>query len=134
MNHYKYHVSDPIDPRFEATAYVDRSELLFDLKVELESGERSTILRAPDQLRKILAHFAPRYDSLRFSWSYGENLKAFNRAAATGASKEEAALQTVIGRQVALAGYENASIQTLEGLPARYTKVVVSFRKTLSNV
>ena len=64
-SHYKYHVSDPIDPRFEATASVNAGELVFDIRIELESGERSTVLRGADQLRKILAYFAPRYESLR---------------------------------------------------------------------
>ena len=55
MNHYRYHAADPLDPRFEAIAYVNAGELLFDIRVELESGERSISLRGPDQLRKILA-------------------------------------------------------------------------------
>ena len=129
MNHYRYHVADPIDSRFEATASVNKSELLFDIRVELESGERSTVLRGPDELRKILAHFVPRYKSVRVSWSYGDNLKAFNRATAAGATTDEAALRTWTGHQLALAGYSNASIQTLEGSTGRFTRVTVCFRK-----
>jgi hypothetical protein len=128
MNHYRYHVADPIDPRFEATASVNEGELLFDIRVELESGERSTVLRGPDELRKILAHFVPRYQSLRVCWSYGDNLKAFNRATAAGAPTDEAALRTWTGHQLALAGYSNVSIQSLEGSTGRFTKVTVCFR------
>lgn len=129
MNHHKYHVADPIDPRFEATATLNEGELLFNIRVELESGERSIFLRAPDQLRKILAYFAQRYDSLRVCWSYGDNLKNFNRAIAAGATNEEAALRTPTGHQLALAGYSDVAIQSLEGLRARHTKVGVCFRK-----
>jgi hypothetical protein len=130
MNHYKYHVSDPADSRFEATGYLEGGELVLDIKTELESGERSIGLRALDQLRKILTHFTPRYESLRVCWTYGDNLKAFNNAAAAGATREEAVLRTMIGHQIALAGYADVSIRILEGLPARYTKVVASFRKS----
>jgi hypothetical protein len=129
MNHYRYHTADPLDPRFEATAYVKAGELFFDIRVELDSGERSISLRGPDQLRKILAYFAHRYDSLRVCWSYGDNLKAFNRAIAAGATNEEAVLRTTTGHQLALAGYSNVTIQSLEGLSARHTKLVVCFRK-----
>jgi hypothetical protein len=129
MNHYRYHVLDPVDPRFEATASVNEGELLCDIRVELETGERSTVLRGPDQLRKILAHFVPRYQSVRVRWSYGDNLKAFNRATAAGATADEAALRTWAGHQLALAGYSNVSIQSLEGSTTRFTKVTVCFRK-----
>ena len=129
MNHYRYHVADPIDSRFEATASVNKGELLLDIIVELESGERSTVLRGPDELRKILAHFVPRYQSVRVCWSCGENLKAFNRATAVGAAADEAALQTWTGRQLALAGYSNVSIQSLEGSTGRFTTVTVCFSK-----
>jgi hypothetical protein len=129
MNHYRYQVSDPIDPRFQASASVEAGELAFDIRTELETGERSTVLRGPDQLRKILAHFAPRFESLRVCWSYGDNLKAFNRATAAGATHEEAVLRTWTGHQLALSRYSNVAIRSLEGFPLRYTKVVVCFRK-----
>ena len=129
MNHYRYHVLDPVDPRFEATATVNEGELLCDIRVELETGERSTVLRGPDQLRKILAHFIPRYQSVCVCWSYGDSLKAFNRAMAAGAIADEAALRTWVGHQLAMAGYSSVSIQSLEGSTTRFTKVTVCFRK-----
>jgi hypothetical protein len=129
MNHYTYHVADPIDSRFAATASVNEGELLLDIRVELESGERSTVLRGPDQLRKILAHFVPRYQSVRVCWSYGDNLTDFNRATAVGATADEAALRTWTGHQLALAGYSHVSIQSVEGTTGRFTKVTACFRK-----
>jgi hypothetical protein len=129
MDHSRYVVSDPSDPRFRVTALIEEEELVIDLRTELESGERSAVLTATDQLRRILARFVPRYRSVRVSWWFGENLVAFNRCVASGASPEEAALRTAVGHQLALAGYPIPRILSLEGFTARYTKVVVSFRK-----
>lgn len=128
-NHYRYWVSDPADPRFRATAVLENEELLIDIRTELESGERSAVLSEPDQLRKILAHFFSRYKSIRTSWWVGNNLTTFNRATAAGATPEEAAVRTALGHQVALAGFSHPLIRSLEGFPARYTKIVVSFRR-----
>jgi hypothetical protein len=127
MDHYRYSVSDPVDPRFKGTGVIEREELVIDLQTESESGERSSDLWAPDHLRKIMAHFVPRYKSVRTSWYVGDNLVTFNRAIAAGAAPEEAAIRTPFGHQVALAGYSRAEIRSLEGHPARHTKVVVSF-------
>jgi hypothetical protein len=132
VSHYRYSVTDPDDPRFQATGVIEGRELVVDLRVELESGERSAVLRAPEQLMKIMAHFAPRYNSVRTSWWIGENLMAFNRAIAAGDTPEVAATRTLLGRQVALAGYPRTKIRLLEGYPARYTKVVVSFSRSSS--
>jgi hypothetical protein len=129
MDHSRYMVLDPSDPRFRVTALIEEEELVIDLRTELESGERSTALKAADQLRRILARFVPRYRSIRISWRFGENLVAFNRCTAAGATPEEAALRTAVGHQLALAGYPRPDILSLEGFTARYTKVVVSFRR-----
>jgi hypothetical protein len=129
MDHSRYAVSDPSDARFRVTALIEEEQLVIDLRTELESGERSAVLNAADQLRRILARFVARYRSVRISWQFGENLVAFNRCTAAGATPEEAALRTPIGHQLALAGYPHPLILSLEGFSARYTKVVVSFGK-----
>jgi hypothetical protein len=129
MDHYRYSVSDPVDSRFHATAQVEDEELLIDIRTELESGERSTVLIGHYQLRKILAHFHPRYKSIRTSWWFGENLATFNRGVVVGATPEEAALGTPLGHQVALAGFSRAAILSFEGFSARYTKIVVRFER-----
>jgi hypothetical protein len=129
VSHYRYSVSDPADARFQATGVIEGVELVVDLRTELESGERSAVLRAPEQMMKIMAHFAPRYKSVRTSSWVGENLTAFNRAIAAGATPEVAATRTSLGRQLALAGYWRTAIRSLEGYPARYTKVIVSFSR-----
>jgi hypothetical protein len=129
MEHYRYSVSDPADPRFFATGVVEEEELLIDIRTELPSGERSAALNASAQLRQILAHFFPRYKSIRASWWFGENLVTFNRATAAGARPEEAVLRTTLGHQAALAGFSRVLIRTLEGFRGRYTKIVVSFMR-----
>ncbi len=129
MDHWRYSVSDPVCASFYARGEIEEEELLIDLRTELESGERSAVLNGADQLRKILAHFFPRYKSVRVSWWFGENLVTFNRALAAGATPEVAAQRTVFGHQVALAGFSRAQILSLEGSPARYTKVIVSFSR-----
>jgi hypothetical protein len=129
MEHYRYSVSDPADPRFFATAVVEEEELLIDIRTELASGERSTALNGLSQLRQILAHFFPRYKSIRTSWWLGEDLATINRATAAGATPEEAVLRTTLGHQIALAGFARVLIRSLEGFPARYTKIVVSFMR-----
>jgi hypothetical protein len=129
MNHYRYSVSDSTDPRLKATGVIEREELVIDLHTKSESSERPGDMWALDHVRKIMAHFVPRYKSVRTSWCAGDNLVTFNRAIAAGATPEEAAIRTLLGHQIALAGYSQVQILSLEGHPARYTKVVVSFLK-----
>jgi hypothetical protein len=132
MDHYRYSATDPGDPRFCATAVVEDEELLIDIRTELESGERSAVLIGADQLRKILAHFFPRYKSVRTSWWFGENLATFNRGIAAGATPEEAVVRALMGHQLALAGFSRIVIQSLEGFPDRYTKIVVRFLRPVA--
>jgi hypothetical protein len=129
MEHYRYSFLDPVDPRFFANAVVEEEELLIEIRTELASGERSAALNGANQLRQIQAHFFPRYKSIRTSWCFGENLVTFNRATAAGLTIEEAVLSTALGHQVALAGFSRVLIRSLEGFPARYTKIVVSFTR-----
>jgi hypothetical protein len=111
MHHDRYSVSDPFDSRFRATGVIECEELVIDLQTESESGDLSVNLWAPDHLRKIMAHFVPRYKSVRTSWCVGDNLVTFNRAIAAGATPEEAAIRTLTGHQLALAGYSRAEIR-----------------------
>jgi hypothetical protein len=127
MDHYRYFTSDPTDSRFQATAVIENGELLIDIRAELEAGERSAVLQEADQLRKMLTHFFPHYTSIRTTWCYGENLAALNRAIASGATPEEAALKTMLGYQIALAGFSDVRILSLEGFPARYQRAALRF-------
>ena len=127
MEHYRYSVLDPGDPRFFANAVVEEEELLIEIRTELPSGERSAALNGANQLRQILAHFFPRYKSIRTSWCFGENLVTFNRATAAGVTTEEAVLNTALGHQIALAGFSRVLIRSLEGFLARNEFVASDF-------
>jgi hypothetical protein len=129
MDHSRYVLADPSDPRFRVAALIEEGELVLDIRTELESGERSTTLNPADQLRRILTRLFPRYKCIRTSWQFGENLRAFNRCMAAGATPEEAALRTPLGHQLALAGYPRSVILSLEGFTGRHTKVVARFNK-----
>ena len=129
MDHYDYFVSDRLDPRFQASATVQRGELCLTIRTQLESGERAPSLREAEQFRKIVAHFARRFHSISVSWTYGDDLAAFNRAIAAGAAPEEAALRTWTGQQAAAAGYSRVQVRSLERQPGRYSRVAVSFGK-----
>jgi hypothetical protein len=123
----RYVASDPSNPRFQAFATLDGDELTLLIRTKLPNGQRSAVLHGAEQFRKILVHFAGRFTSIRGSWSYDDNLEAFNRAVLTGDAPEMAALKTWTGRQCAAAGYKRATIRSLEGQPGNYTKVVASF-------
>ena len=129
IDHFRYFASDPADPSYQVNGVIEGDELVVDIRTESESGERSSVLWGQDHLRKVVAHFAPRYHSVRTSWWVGDNLKAFNRAIAVGATPEQAAIRTPMGHQIALTGYSQVLIRSLEGQPARYTEVVASFFK-----
>jgi len=106
QDHSRYSVSDPANPRFQAFATLDYStlmglkqdELTLTIRTKLDNGQRSTVLRGGEQFRKIVAHFAGRFTGIRGSWSYDDNLEAFNRAVAAGAQPEEAAVKTWTGQ------------------------------------
>ena len=123
----RYVATDPANPRFQAFATLDGDELTLLIRTKLPNGQRSTVLNAAEQFKKILVHFAGRFTSIRGSWSYDDNLDSFNRAVVAGDAPEVAALKTWTGRQCAAAGYKRAILRSAEGRPGAYTKVVVSF-------
>ena len=128
-DHFRYTASDPTDPRFQALAFVDSGELVLCIQTQLPTGERSRVFRGEDQFRRIVTHFAGRFRSIRDTWISGDNLKEFNRAIGAGVSHDNAAVMTGTGTQAAAAGYSSVKIVSLEGLPGRYTKVVLSFSR-----
>jgi hypothetical protein len=123
----QYSARDPANPRFQAFATLDNDELSLVIRTKLPNGERSTVLRGAEQFKKILVHFAGRFKGIRGSWSFDDNLAAFNRAVLAGEPHEEAALKTWTGQQAAAAGYGRVVIRSLEGQPGSYEKVVASF-------
>jgi hypothetical protein len=58
-------------------------------------------------------------------------LATFNRGIAAGATPGEAAVRAPMGHQLALGGFSRIVIQSLQGFPARYTKIDVRFLRPL---
>jgi len=123
----RYAVYDSVHRRLQAFAVIDNGELAITLRTRLEDGTRSPVLRGSEQFERILAHFSGKFLGIQGSWSFGDNLAAFNRAIAQGSSIADAALQTWTGRQATAAGYARVVVRSLEGAPGAYTKVKVTF-------
>jgi len=123
----RYAVYDSMHRRLQAFAVIDNGELAITLRTRLEDGTRSPLLRGSEQFERILAHFSGKFLGIQGSWSFGDNLAAFNHAIAQGSSIADAALQTWTGKQAAVAGYTRVVVRSLKGSPGAYTKVKVTF-------
>ena len=125
----RYHVSDAGNERLSAFATVEEGEILITLRAQLPDGTRSPLLRGAEQFQRILAHFSGRFRGIRGSWSYGDNLEAFNNAIRAGRTLEAAALETWTGQQAAAAGYTHVIIRSTEGAPGNFQRALVVFER-----
>jgi len=123
----RYAVYVSAHPRLQAFAVIDNGELSITVRTRLEDGTRSPLLHGTEQFKRILSHFSGQFMGIQGSWSFGDNLAAFNRATAGGMPIEDAARQTWTGRQAAAAGYARVVVRLLEGTPGAYTRVKVVF-------
>ena len=123
----RYAVYDSLHKRLQVFAVVDNGELSLTMRTRLEDGTRSPLLRGAEQFARVLSHFSGTFIGIQGSWSFGDNLAAFNRATAGGMSPENAALQTWTGKQAGAAGYRRVMVRSLEGQPGAYTRVKVVF-------
>ncbi len=123
-----YRVFDASNIRWQAMGDIGADGMLnITLRTRLEDGTRSSAIRGAEQFQAIIQHFAGRSKGIRGSWTYGDNLDAFNQATVAGLPPEEAALVTWSGKQAAQAGYTRVIILLLSGLPGDYTSVKVNF-------
>lgn len=81
------------------------------------------------RVRNILDHFSGRFRAIRRSWSFGDNLDAFNKAIRNGKSATDATFETWTGQQAAEHGYTHAVVRNLEGSPGNYAKVNITFMR-----
>jgi len=123
----RYAVYVSAHPRLQAFAVIDNGELSITLRTRLEDSTRSPLLRSAEQFERILSHFSGKFMVIQESWSFGDNLAAFNRATASGMPVEDAARQTWTGRQATAAGYARVVVRLLQGTPGAYTRVKVVF-------
>jgi RHS repeat-associated protein len=123
-----YYVQDPAHPRFYAKGNVTpRGELSISIRTELESGQRSALLRGQEQFERIVKFFEGRFSSIKGSWQFGKNLDKFNELTAKGVSPEAAAGQTWAAEQAAAAGFKKVTVENLQGTPGKYESVQVLF-------
>lgn len=129
----RYLVRDTAHPRFHAEATVSpRGELSISIRAELESGQRSALLKGYEQFQSILRFFEGQFTSIKGNWQYGSNLARFNELTAPGPgqlSPNAAAAATWTGQQAAAAGFPNARVTFTEGTPGKYTTVQVIFSR-----
>jgi hypothetical protein len=114
---------------FEMRASADGSKGIYgDLKNEgmieffIEAGPQANP-RGNVLFKEMINHFGDTAKGVVGSWTYGDNLAAFNRLTAQGMSLEEAAAQTWTGMQAARNGFTKVEA-IAEGAPGAYTRVL----------
>lgn len=120
-------MSDSSNPRFQATGALTEDGVLTITMRTILNGVRSTVLRGSEAYQTIVRHFGSAVRAIKGSWSYGDNLAAFNELTARGVSPEAAALRTWSGQQASSLGFGRVSVTSLEGTAGNYTKVEVLF-------
>lgn len=129
----RYFVKDTAHPRFIAEGSITpRGELSITLRAELETGQRSTLLKGYEQFQAILSFFEGQFTAIKGSWQFGSNLARFNELTAPGPgqlSPNAAAAATWSGQQAAAAGFRTVQVTNLQGTPGNYTTVQVLFTR-----
>ena len=140
----KYDKFDSSHPTFKAFATLEDlpryPELGMGILITLRTREvddngkvtaQSTVVKGAEQFRAILDHFKGRFDSVRGSWSYGDNLDEFNKnKVEKRMDDEKAALETWTGRRAREAGFTRAKVIKLTpGTGPPYDTVGVVFYK-----
>jgi hypothetical protein len=117
---------------FEMRASADGSKGIYgDLNDEgmieffIEAGPQANP-RGHVLFKEMINHFGDTAKGVVGSWTYGDNLAAFNRLTAQGLSLEEAAAQTWTGMQAATNGFTKVEV-IAEGAPGAYTRVLAKF-------
>jgi hypothetical protein len=119
---------------FEMRASADGSRGIYgDLNNEgmieffIEAGPQANP-RGNVLFKEMINHFRDTAKGVVGSWTYGDNLAAFNRLTAQGMSLEEAAAQTWTGMQAARNGFTKVEV-IAEGAPGAYTSVLAKFTR-----
>jgi RHS repeat-associated protein len=124
-----YRAVDPANKQLGAAGYLREGELELQIRTQTNEGTRGAI-RGAEQFKKILDYFGKQnIRSIKGSWSYGDNLAAFNKAIAGGATPEAAARGTWTAQQAAKAGFTTAHVTRTYGAAGAYTKVEAIFTR-----
>lgn len=95
----------------------------FFIEAGPEANPRGKVL-----FKEMINHFGDTAKGVVGSWTYGDNLAAFNRLTAQGVSLEEAAAQTWTGMQATRNGFMKVKV-IAEGAPGAYTRVLAKFTR-----
>jgi hypothetical protein len=119
---------------FEMRASADGSKGIYgDLNTEdmieffIEAGPQANP-RGNVLFKEMIDHFGDTAKGVVGSWTYGDNLAAFNQLTAQGLSLEEAATKTWTGTQAARNGFTKVEV-TAEGTPGACTRVLAKFTR-----
>lgn len=124
-----YHAVDSTNPRFSAHGTLYEGELEMTIRTKLEDGTRSAVLRGAEQYRAILDHFGDRVQTIKDSYSYGDNLVQINEMTEAGTKLEEAVTRTFAGRMAAEKGFGVAKVTGLRSARGVYESVKVIFKR-----
>ncbi|MDR3676856.1 MAG: DUF4157 domain-containing protein [Acidobacteriota bacterium] len=124
-----YRAVDPANKQLVAVGYFREGELELHIRAQTDAGVRGAI-RGAEQFKKIVDYFGlAKIRSIKGSWSFGDNLSAFNEAIADKATPEAAAAGTWTGKQAKDVGFTAVHVTRTYGEPGKYTKVEVSFTR-----
>jgi hypothetical protein len=124
-----YVAVDPANKQLVAAGYFREGELELHIRAQTDAGIRGAI-RGAEQFKKIVDYFGlEKIRSIKGSWSFGDNLSAFNNAIAGGATPEAAAAGTWTGKQAKEVGFTAVHVMRTYGVAGNYTKVEVSFTR-----
>jgi hypothetical protein len=132
-----YRAVDPANKQLVAVGYLREGELELHIRAQTDAGVRGSI-RGAEQFKKIIDYFGlEKIRSIKGSWSFGDNLSAFNKAIAalppaertTPQAQSAAAAATWTGKQAKEVGFTVAHVTRAYGEPGKYDKVEVSYTR-----
>jgi hypothetical protein len=119
---------------FEMRASADGSKGIYGalnaedmIEFFIEAGPRANP-RGNALFKEMIDHFGDAAKGVIGSWTYGDNLAAFNRLTARGLSLGEAAAQRWTGIQAARNGFTKVEV-IAEGDSGAYTTVLAKFTR-----
>lgn len=122
-----FSVSDPVNKRLQVAAYLYAGRLEITIRTKLENGTRSTMLHGNELMADVFRFFAGRIEEVKDKYSYGDNLKMFNKAKSNGLGDAEAAFATWSGKQARKAGFREVKKVRYSGIAPHISNVEVIY-------
>lgn len=124
-----------VDPKFKdysATGTLSFNGTLYlDFKLKEDFRRRSPLLRGKEQFDAIMAHFGDHVQQINGVWVEGDNLDIVNEYTSSRHrfSLLNAARKTWTAQQAFRHGFTVLTVIDTEGLPGRYSEILVNFRR-----